>query len=196
MTDYTTLTLVKDELELTDTSQDDILSAKITAASAQIDQFCGRVFTAAGSATARTVNTRGRVTRTPDGDLLLVDDIGSTTGLTVESGYPGGSTWTDITTDIEVHPLDAITRGYPVTGLLRVSGCWPARVRVTAAWGWPSVPAVVSTAAIIQTIRLYKRKDSPEGVLGSTEWGGPVRMSRVDPDVQALLAPLVLPGLG
>lgn len=197
MTDYTTLTLVKDELQLsTTTSQDTILSAKITAASQQIDQFCGRTFAPADTAAARTYSTRGRTVRTDDGELLMIDDIGSLTGLTVESGTPGGSTWTDITSQVETHPLDAISRGYPVTGLLLVSGVWPARARITAPWGWPATPAVVSTAAIIQTVRLYKRKDSPEGVLGSAEWGGVVRMSRIDPDVAALLAPLVLPGVG
>jgi hypothetical protein len=44
-------------------------------------------------------------------------------------------------------------------------------------------------------MRLYKRKDSPEGVLGTAEWGGPVRLSRVDPDVAALLTPFVIPGM-
>lgn len=196
VTDYTTLALVKAALQISDSSEDTLISSKITAASQQIDQLCGRTFTAAGSAAARILNTRGRVVWGPDGHRLLVDDIGSLTGLTVESGTPGGSTWTDITSRVEAHPLDAIGRGYPVTELLLLSGCWPARVRITVPWGWPAQPAVVGEAALIQTVRLYKRKDSAEGVLGSAEWSGPVRVARFDPDVAALLAPLVLPGLG
>jgi len=196
--DYTDLATVKANLNIDDEDDvdDAILSAVITAASQQIDQYCGRTFAAAGSATARVLNTRGRTYRTSDGDVLLVDDIGALPGLTVETSTPGGTSWTDVTARVEAQPLDAIARGWPVTELLLIGGVWPARVRVTAAWGWPSTPAVVEQAAVIQAIRLYKRKDSPEGVLGSAEWSGPVRLSRVDPDVQALLRPLVLPGIG
>lgn len=196
--DYTDLATVKANLNIDDEDDvdDAILAAVIAAASQQIDQYCGRTFVAAGSASARVVDARGRTHRGPDGDVLLVDDIGALSGLTVETGPPGGSSWSDVTARVEALPLDAIARGWPVTELLLIGGVWPARVRVTAAWGWPSTPAVVEQAAVIQAIRLYKRKDSPEGVLGSTEWSGPVRVTRVDPDVQALLRPLVLPGIG
>jgi hypothetical protein len=68
------------------------------------------------------------------------------------------------------------------------------RVRVTAKWGWPAVPDTVVQATLIQASRLYRRKDSPEGVLGSAEWGT-VRLGRVDPDVYALIQQLILPGM-
>jgi hypothetical protein len=54
---------------------------------------------------------------------------------------------------------------------------------------------VIREATLIQALRLYKRKDSPEGVLGSAEWGT-VRVSRLDPDVAKLVESLVLPGFG
>jgi hypothetical protein len=64
------------------------------------------------------------------------------------------------------------------------------RVRVTARWGWPSVPDGVAQAAALLAARLYRRKDSPEGVLGSSEWGA-VRVARFDPDVEGLIAPYI-----
>jgi hypothetical protein len=44
-------------------------------------------------------------------------------------------------------------------------------------------------------MRLFRRKDSPEGVTGSAEWGV-VRLSRRDPDVWVLIEPYILPGFG
>ena len=49
------------------------------------------------------------------------------------------------------------------------------------------MPAQVAQATLIQAARLYKRRESPEGVLGNAEWGS-IRLSRVDPDVAALLS--------
>lgn len=201
--DYTTRALVKHALNIEDgvTSEDDYIDEKITAASRAIDLHCGRYFWLEPTASARIINPRGRVWRDADGDHLIVPDIGTTDGLIVEVGR--GSTWTDITADVEAEPTDALDRDppWPVTSLLRLGAGWSLgvyqRARITVRWGWPEPrnPAV-GEAGLIQTIRFYKRKDSPEGVLGSAEWGSAIRMSRVDPDVAAMLENLVLPGLG
>ena len=91
-------------------------------------------------------------------------------------------------------PDNAFTLGMPVTELLSGWGGWPGlRVRVTARWGWPVVPRDVSMATLLLANRLYLRKDSPEGVAGSSEWGA-VRLSRWDPDVEALISPYIMPG--
>lgn len=66
-------------------------------------------------------------------------------------------------------------------------------MRITAQFGWPAVPDDISEAALIQAARLFKRKDSPEGVIGNAEWGV-VRLSRRDPDVWNLIEQYVLPG--
>jgi hypothetical protein len=79
-----------------------------------------------------------------------------------------------------------------------VNGTWgtaTTRVRVTAKFGWPTVPDDIVQACLIQASRLFKRADSPEGVMGSSEWGV-VRLSRRDPDVWALIEPYTLPGFG
>lgn len=190
---YASLDQVKDALKITDSDRDTLITTSLAAASRQIDRETGRRFWLDAEPTARTINPRGKVVRDEDGEHLLVKDIGDLTGLVVEVGR--ADAWTDISSSIEAEPLDAIEDQEPVTSLLRAS--WPLgqRVRVTARWGWPEVPAVVEQATALQATRLFKRKDSPEGVTGSAEWGV-IRLARVDPDVRALIEKLILPGLG
>lgn len=195
--EYGTLTALKARLgiETSDTTRDTLLNSALASASRGIDKTTGRRFWLDSSAVQRTFNPRGRIAREDDGDLFLVDDIGSTTGLIVETG--SGSSWTAVT-DYETSPDNALADGKPVTGLLRTLGTWgiaTTRLRVTAKFGWPAVPDDITEAALIQASRLYKRKDSPEGIIGSAEWG--VRnLSRRDPDVWALIEPYILPGFG
>lgn len=195
--EYGTLTSLKERLgiETADTTADTLLNSALSAASRGIDRATGRRFWLDPEPVQRTFNPRGHVVRDPDGDLFLVDDIGSTAGLVVESGSGGSYT---AVTGYETSPDNALADGKPITGLLRVNGTWGAatsRLRVTARFGWPAVPADITEATLIQANRLYKRKDSPEGIIGSAEWG--VRnLSRRDPDVWALIEPYILPGFG
>jgi hypothetical protein len=167
--------------------RDDLIVDSIAAAEQMIDDFTGRTFSLASSTSARTYRPGLAISR--DGHRVWVDDIGTASGLVVETGTAAG--WT-VTTDYEAGPLNALALGRPVEWLTRPSGSlWPAgavdRVRVTARWGWPTVPAPITQAARLLAARLYRRKDSPEGVVGSADFGA-VRVSRVDPDVMALLA--------
>lgn len=194
---YTTLDKLKGQLGITpsDVTRDTLLTDALDAVSEAIDNMSERSFTAAtGVATTRTFQTRGRTQTTPDGWVLVTPDIGSATGLALATGTVGG-TYTPTTGTLELYPVENLDEGWPATGVLLVGSTWPtgsgARVQITADWGWPAVPAVVEQATLIQAARIFKRKDSPEGVLGSAEWGA-VRVSRVDPDVEAMLAPLRL----
>jgi len=189
--DYATLAELKAARRITDTADDAALQQALTAASRAIDRRCGRVFGLDADASARVFRPWGRVVSDPDGERLMVDDIGNATGLVVEVG--DGTTWTAVT-DYELLPDNAAARGEPVTGLLRPYGTWGCqRVRVTARWGWPAVPDEIRQAALLLANRLYLRKDSPEGIAGSSEWGV-IRLSRWDPDVESLVGPYVLPG--
>lgn len=184
--EYATLANLKLQLGIADSTRDTQLQAVLTDVSRQIDDICGRRFYLDSVATARSYRTVRSVVADRDGDGLIVDDIGSTSGLVVEIG--GGTSWVTVT-DYEAEPGTAPSDGSPITLLRRPLGTWRwARlVRVTARWGWPSVPDPVARATLLQAGRMYRRKDSPEGVLGSSEWG-PVRVARMDPDVAALLA--------
>lgn len=194
--EYAPVAVLKDRMNITKADHDDALGRSLEAASRQIDAWTGRRFYLDAAPSARTYRPAGRVIRDLDGERLLVDDVGSEIGLLVETGSAGS--WSTVA-GFEYGPDNALIDGEPVTWLQVPFGYWylgPAvRVRVTARWGWPSVPAAVAEAALLQAGRLYKRRESPEGVAGSAEWGS-VRISRVDPDVAALIAPFVLPGFG
>ena len=186
-------------IEADDTSRDALLDRALKAASRGIDNATGRQgrgFWLDDTPTTRTYRLDGRIVARREGHLLLVDDIGDTDGMVVEVGYI--TSWSPVT-DYETHPDNALADGRPVTGLLRAGGhAWAlpsSRVRVTARFGWPAIPDDIAEACLIQASRLFKRKDSPEGVMGSAEWGV-VRLSRRDPDVWNLIEPYRLDGFG
>lgn len=193
--EYVTLEELKSQfgMEPDDGSRDADLDRARASASRSIDKTTGRRFWLDPTPVQRTFNPRGRIVRETDGDLFLVDDIGSESGLIVETG--SGSSWSAVT-GYETSPDNALTEGKPITGLLQVLGTWgtaTTRLRVTAQFGWPTVPDDIHEAALILASRLYKRKDSPEGIIGSAEWG--VRnLSRRDPDVWNLIEPYIIPG--
>lgn len=196
--EYVSLVKFKNARGITKDDKDTELQDALTDASRAIDDRLGRRFWLDPAPVTRTFSPRGRVVRDTDGERLLVNDIGDAAGLLIETGTVGGATWTPFTS-YATSPDNALADGTAITSLLRPQGCWPvytgAQIRVTARWGWPAVPAAIQRATLILANRLYMRKDSPEGIAGSTEWGV-VRLSRLDPDVEALLAPYTLPGIG
>lgn len=195
--EYAERATIKEHLniEADDTTRDGLLDQALAAASRGIDRDTGRRFWLDPEAVQRTFNPAGKTVCDGDGERLLVNDIGSITGLVLEAG--SGGSWAAVT-GYETAPDNALLDGRPITSLLRTSGSWgtgTARVRVTARWGWPAVPDEVVQATLIQASRLYRRKDSPEGVTGSADWGV-IRLSRIDPDVYGLVKHFVLPGFG
>lgn len=196
MAEYTDLATVKAALGITDSTRDALVAAAIRAASRAIEDQTGRRFDLDGTASTRTYNPWGRVVCDGRGEVLLVDDIGSLDDLAVEVGYAMG--WSAVS-DYETWPDTALADGRPILALVQPLGTWRStprtRVRVTARWGWPEVPDPIAQAAQLQAARLYRRKDSPEGVAGSAEWGM-TRIPRLDPDVAALVGPYELPGIG
>lgn len=196
---YATLTQLKAMRTIDNaTDRDEDLTRKLATASRQIDKTTGeRQFWLDKTASARIYRTRDRVVCTEEGEWLTVDDIGTLTGLVVEVG--DGTNWTAVT-DYQTGPENALAKRKPINRLLRPSSYWTrmwgtnTQIRVTARWGWPAVPDEVVEATLIQANRLYMRKDSPEGVLGSAEWGV-VRVGKVDPDVQELIKDLCLMGV-
>ncbi len=168
---YATLPEVKAELRLTTTVDDARLERAIEAASREIDNATRRRFYTA---------TDARVFRSW-GTTVWVDDAQTVT-LTEESSDQ--STWTTVASTGWVPNARP-----PIRSLARLAGAeWLPFVRVTATWGTGTIPAEVHTACIIQAIRLFKRPDTPEGVL--TGDFGAARLSRIDPDVLALVRPL------
>lgn len=183
---YASLQNLKDWLKITDTNDDAEFQRALMAGTRQIERDCGRRFW--------TVNgTVQRIYRATHPELLMVDDIATTTGLVVEVGR--GSSWTAVDLDsIDYLPENAVADYRAIEILQRVIGVWPVfgatRVRVTAQPGWLAVPEDIVMANIIKGARLARRKDSPEGIVGNSDFG-PLRVSRYDADYDNLIAPYV-----
>jgi hypothetical protein len=169
--------------------RDDLIVSAIGAASRLIDGKCGRRFYRDAVPTTRTYRTAGRLSG--GGQLLLIDDLATDDGLVIESG----PVWTTVPGAVSgTWPANAYATGRPATALYATS-TWSTyeQVRITGRWGWPAVPDQIGQAALLMAVRLFRRKDSPHGVAGGGEWG-PINVSRVDPDVEALIRPFVIPG--
>lgn len=192
---YTTLNNQKTFLSITDSSDDTLLENLIESASRSIDRIANRRFYADAAASARTYRAYSNI-------YTFVDDISSTSGLIVQTDDDGDGTFETtltINTDFLVEPFTAIAKGRPITQLTIVNtavnfpifpglfsnGLRPG-VQVTAKWGWPSVPDDIEVATQILTADLYKRKDSPGGVLGLGDLGA-IRMSPLGRDVTAMV---------
>ncbi len=100
MGNYVALSELKSALGITGSTDDDFLNLAIDAAEQAIDDLCGRVFTAAGSTSARTYRAQPY--------LAVTDDISTLTGLVIKTDTSGdGSfdqTWTS--SDYQVEPLN------------------------------------------------------------------------------------------
>jgi hypothetical protein len=124
-----------------------------------------------------------------------IDDVYS---ITAAYFSEDGSTW-NVTTNYQAEPLNGITDGitFPTTRLRCTNAAtWPVRsglqtVKVTGRFGFGSIPTSVKQAEIMQAIRWFKRPDAPFGVTFG-EMGG-LRVSRVDPDIVAMLMPYTRP---
>lgn len=187
---YTSLALVKKSLGIPEesTDQDDLVQEALGGACEMVDTTTGRFFWRDQEPTVRV--QPARILCNPGEEpLLLIADVvaNDTTDLVVEFGRRG--VWAQVT-DFDLEPPTRL--GWPVTGL---RGCWPTQrgqhVRITAVHGWPAVPPDIAVATRLQATRLYRRKDSPHGVIGSADWGVS-RVSRADPDVAAMLADYTL----
>jgi hypothetical protein len=194
MTQYADPDELKTLLQPGDVDFDDhdtLYSDLVTDASAAVDQHCGRVFTLAGSASAREMMVlRDGCTLRGLPEFATLDD------LVVKTGLPGAY---DTTLTIDTHfwvptPADTSRPYFEI----RPIGLWRFRrdtygrptVEVTAKWGWAAVPDPVKRATLLWATRLFARKDSPAGVMGFGDMGA-VRLPGIDPDVAALLEPFV-----
>jgi hypothetical protein len=196
---YATVDQLKARFGISDAVDDYLIRHAIRSASRAIDDDVGHRwggFYPDVTATQKQYRTTGNTVDAVDGQLLFVDAISSTSGLIVEVG--DGTTWTAVT-DYTPEPLNAIAEGQAITALRRNRSVWSfsllTKVRVTAKWGWPTIPAPIRDATEILAGRLFKRKDAPFGIAGIGEFGD-IRISRSDPDVERDIAPYRLAGFG
>jgi hypothetical protein len=183
---YATLAQVKSALRITDSVDDSLLEMAIESASRAIDQYTNRNFYNAGTAVRYYA---------PSNSLnVLIDDLISIVKLESmnddEQVYD--TTWAS--DDYQLEPLNGITDGFeqPYTNI-RAIGDYvyqtlegEATVKVTGVWGWSATPIQVTQATVIQASRIFKRLDSPLGII-SGELGSMRVGSRLDPDVAQLV---------
>lgn len=184
---YCTLAQIKAALRITDSVDDDLLELAVEAASRQIDSYCERVF---------YNQTTSRVFAPQDSYLVQTDDMQSLSSLKTSSAGDGVFDITWGVKDYQLEPLNGKIGGdpWPYTQIRAVGDyLFPtyrdeATVQITATWGFYSTPTMIKQAAVLLASRLFKRNDSPLGVLGFGDLGV-VRVSRIDPDIAALLEP-------
>jgi len=192
---YVSLADVKAALRIpsADVIDDPMLTSAINAASRQIDGACDRVF----------YSESGSRVYVPESSILVkTDDILTITKLETSSG--DGFTVEIPATDFQLEPLNNRVGGqvFPANRI-RATGAFlfpvfsqrsvnldEATVRVTGTFGFTPVPDAVKQAALLLSIRIFKRLDSPLAVAGFGDMGV-VRVGRTDPDVMALLSPFV-----
>lgn len=192
---YTTTALVKASLgiPLAATAEDTAIQAAIDAAEALIDNYTGRTF--------ETV-TESRTFLPRTASIVDVDDIATTDSLVIKTDEDqDGSfeTTLTVTTDYVI-----VKNAAPFRLITNVNRGWPLSlygrptIEITATWGYgTSVPDNIKQAALLMATRLFQRKASPLGFqAGAISEFGPVRISRTDPDVAALLQGTKLFGVG
>lgn len=186
---YATLAEVKASLRIPsdDTIDDTLIELAVEAASRQIDQACERIF-------YQDSGTRYFVPR--DSYVCEIDDLASLTTLKTSSGADGTYDITWQATDYQTEPLNGIVGGIesPITQIRAIDDYLftidggEATVQVTGTWGWSAIPSAIKQAAIILSSRVFRRNDSPLGVAGFGDIGV-VRVSKLDPDVEAMIMP-------
>jgi hypothetical protein len=185
---YATLAQVKAGLRITDSVDDSLLEMAVESASRAMDSYCNRVFYSTGTAVVRYYTPR-------DSFLCDIDDLVSLTSLYTSADETQSSytiQWTS--EDYQLEPLNGLADSQPTPYTrIRAIGNYTfqtldgeASVKVTGVFGYSSVPIAVTQATVIQASRIYKRLDSPLGII-SGELGTMRVGTRLDPDVAQLV---------
>lgn len=190
---YTTLSDVKNGLQIEDILDDTAIEAAILTASRQIDEYCQRFFYQEG--TVQNPSVRYYTAYNPW--TLETDDIVQITELATDTGFDTPLQYQEVwnlNSDVMFEPVNNPKQGFPYTRIMAVGSYvfpyfFPQTVKISGIFGFPEVPYAVELACKIQASRLFVRKQSPFGIAGSVELGTVRLNSRLDPDVEMLLKP-------
>ena len=188
---YASLSEFKAAVGITDNTDDTALQSVLDATDTLIDLYCDRK-TGFGTASETRFYTA------EDYEYVLTDDLVSVTTLQTDDDANGTyeTTWTS-GTDYVLAPRNAALDGFPYTEI-DTSVTWPRNfpkdvylgVKVVGVFGFPSVPAAVKQAEIIQAGAVWNSRTAPFGVIGSADLGGILRMSRaLHPEAALILEP-------
>jgi len=187
---YTSLTALKEAIGDPDTVDDGVLNSAIVRASAMVDSYLstirpGYVGIAAGSNFASAVGSNTRTYHGTGNDTLFIDDAMSISSVTVDSVAIPATAY--VTEPLNRVPKRYLTYVLPFTSVqgLRPSTWNPGtgNVSVTAYWGLNFIPddiqQVTQALAILIWHRYQDGKPSPtgpndaeaRGILESLDWG-------------------------
>jgi hypothetical protein len=184
---YATLAEVKAALRIQDSIDDSLLEMAIESASRLVDAYCARSFYNAGTASRYFV---------ADNDFLTnIDDAVTITEIATDTSADGTYDVVWQADDYQLEPLNGRVDGlvWPYNAIRAIGDytfpIWggEALVKVTGTWGFSAVPTAIKQATVIQSSRIFKRLDSPLGVLSSPDLGFIRVGSRLDPDVSQLV---------
>lgn len=197
---YTSVEEVKDRLSITDTQSDFQLELAVQGAAKWVERYCARHF-------YQITETRTFVPY--DIYEMPIDDLVSVTSFATDNDGDGiyEQAWVQ-NTDYELaysmweyaqlsggeqRPFTQVRAVNAVGGGKFFPFTWSFsrldRIQVTGTWGWPQVPFAVKQATIQAATELYKLKDTPFGLAGTSELGI-MRLPRTgNPYVSNLLAP-------
>jgi hypothetical protein len=175
--DYITRVELKAYMNLEGTTEDALVDAAISSASREIERHCHRQFNDSGAVSARVYKAKRC-------DEIAVDDFWTTTGFKLEIDQNGDGTWTEVaSTEYQLTPLNRIRDGVDwvywkieMVGTTSLPVRRRASVRVTAQWGWESLPVDVKQAVKMLASDTFQVKDARMGVAGSDQFGTIVRV--------------------
>jgi hypothetical protein len=194
---YATLAEFKSSIGITDTTDDTPLQSVLDAADQLINNY---VDTKVGFG---ITSSQTRYYTAERFDFVLTDPIVTVTTLAVDIN--GDGTYSQVWsandyilaprnaaldsrpyTEIDTSPFSTADYNFPVGYL---------EVKVVGTFGWPSVPAAVKQAALIQAGAIWSSRTAPFGVIGSQDLGGVLRMAAaLHPEARVLLEPYRLRG--
>ena len=186
---YCTLNELKASLRIpvSDTIDDDLLELAVEAASRDIDQASERIFYSLS-------DTRIFIPR--DSSNTAIDDLVSVISIKTSTSADGAFDVTWTSSDYQLMPLNGVAGGMTVPyDLIYAVGDYSfpqsgqeATVEVVGTWGFSSVPTAIKQATVLLSARIFKRNDSPGGVMGFGDLGV-IRVGRMDPDIDKLIQP-------
>jgi hypothetical protein len=190
---YCTLAEVRERLSLTSTAGDTMLKQIITSVSRWIDDYTWRRFYAA---------TETRYYTADESDQIFIDDIIAVSSLKTDDNADRTYETTWSATDYDLLPVNAALNGAPYSMIsITPNGSYgfPSGVKkgvqLVGSFGYCTTTSsgkatIIKEACLLQSERIYKRKDSPMGVAGVTALGvQTLKVPGLDPDVQMMLDP-------
>ncbi|HVX91178.1 MAG TPA: head-tail connector protein [Candidatus Paceibacterota bacterium] len=176
--DYLTREELKAYMSLEGDDQDDNVDEAISSASREIERHCHRQFNDSEAVTTRVYKAKRC-------DEIAVDDFWTTDGFKLEVDTMGdGTGWTEVpASDYQLSPLNRMRDGVDwvywkieMVGNTSLPVSRRACVRVTAQWGWETLPKDVKQAVKMLASDTFQVKDSRMGVAGSDQFGTIVRV--------------------